>query len=107
MDWSKSNVELAEELGLRSASHIGFMRRRLGAPESPHFHKMRAKFREPRLAKWRGWNWRKQDVELAREKGLSRERIRQIRELLGLPKSPHHGELTRPRRRKTPARRGA
>lgn len=88
-DWSKPDVELAEDMGF-SNSFIGVIRRRIGAPKSPRWHKYRSKFKEPSLAKWRSWDWSKQDVELAREKGLSRERIRQIRQLLGVPKSPYH-----------------
>ena len=88
-DWSKPDVELAEEMGFSNSS-IGRIRRRIGAPKSPRYHKPRSKFREPNLAKWRSWDWSKQDVELARETGLSRERIRQIRQLLGVPKSPRH-----------------
>ena len=57
--------------------------------------------REAYLAKWRSWDWSKQHVELARETGLSRERIRQIRQLLGAPKSPHHGSYSASRRQNT------
>jgi len=88
-DWSKPDAELAEEMGFSNSS-IGMIRRRIGAPKSPHFHQRRSKFREPNLAKWRSWDWTKQDAELARETGLTRERIRQIRRLLGAPKSLHH-----------------
>lgn len=89
VDWSKQDVELAEELG-STGSYIGDIRRRIGAPKSPRFHKYRSKFIEPTLAKWRSWDWSKQNFELAQETGLSRERIRQIRQLLGAPRSPHH-----------------
>jgi hypothetical protein len=102
MDWSKSNVELADELG-SAASHISYMRRRIGAPQSPRFHKTRAKLKEPRLAKWRSWDWSKRNVVLAGETGLSRERIRQIREMLGVPKGPPKGRNSARRRRKTRA----
>ena len=59
------------------------------------------KFREPYLAKWRSWDWAKQDVELARETGLSRERIRQIRLLIRAPRSPHHKRFPARLRRTT------
>ena len=101
VDWSKQDVELAEEMGLRSGSSIGVNRRRIGAPKSPRYRQRRSKFLEPNLAKWRSWDWSKQDVELARETGLSRERIRQIRQLLGVPKSPHQGSRSASRRRYT------
>ena len=89
VDWSKQDVVLAEEMGL-SSRLIGGIRRRIGAPKSPCWHKRRSKLGEPSLAKWRSWDWSKQDIELASETDLSRERIRQIRQLLGVPKSPHH-----------------
>ena len=45
------------------------------------------------FAKWSAVDWSEQNVELAAETGLSRERIRQIRHLVGAPKSPHHGRV--------------
>ncbi len=36
------------------------------------------------------WDWTKRDVDLARTYGLTRERVRQIRQSLGMPKSPLH-----------------
>jgi hypothetical protein len=100
-DWSKQDVELAEEMGSSKRS-IGTIRRRIGAPKSPRWHKYRSKFREPNRAKWRSWDWSKQNAELAREKGLSNERVRQIRHLLGAPKSPHHNhKRTRTQTRQT------
>ena len=42
------------------------------------------------LAKWSKLDWSKQDVELADEMGLSRERIRQIRKQVGAPEPTHH-----------------
>ena len=38
------------------------------------------------LAKWAKWDWTKRDFELADEMHLSRERIRQIRKVVGAPK---------------------
>jgi len=45
------------------------------------------------LAKWSAVDWSKQNTELGAEMGLSRERIRQIRQLVGAPKSPYHGRM--------------
>jgi hypothetical protein len=45
------------------------------------------------LAKWSAVDWSKQNSELADQTGLSRERIRQIRQLVGAPKSRHHGRM--------------
>jgi hypothetical protein len=99
VDWSKPDVELAEEMGYRSGSSIGANRRRVGAPKSPRWHQYRSKFKEPNRAKWRSWDWSKQNAELARETGLTKERIRQIRQLLGAPESPNYRkDLSRLRR---------
>jgi hypothetical protein len=48
------------------------------------------------LARWSKVDWSKQNCELVDETGLSKERIRKIREEVGAPKPLHHG-----RRRKT------
>lgn len=45
------------------------------------------------LAKWSTVDWSKQDVELADEMGLSRERIRQIRQKVGAPKSARQHKM--------------
>ncbi len=45
------------------------------------------------FAKWLAVDWSKQDAELADEIGLTRERIRQIRQQIGARKSPHHGRV--------------
>jgi len=102
VDWTKTDVELAEAMGYRSSSSIGAIRRRIGAPKSPRWHQHRSKFREPNLVKWRSWDWSKQNAELARETGLTKERIRQIRQLLGAPQSPNYRkDLSRLRRNTT------
>ena len=92
LDWSKSNVELAEEMGYRNSSPISRARRLIGAPQSPRYHQYRLWIADHRkqfyLSKWRSWDWSKQDIELSRETGLSRERIRQI-EVKALRKLRH------------------
>ena len=103
LDWTKTNVELAEDVGYRNSSPISRARRLLGARQSPHRYQRRACITDQRknalLAKWRRWDWTKQDIELARETGLSKERIRRVRKFLGAPKSPHHGrQLARTRK---------
>ncbi len=42
------------------------------------------------VAKWRAVDWTRQNVELAAETGLTHERIRQIRQILGVRRSPRH-----------------
>jgi hypothetical protein len=41
------------------------------------------------LAKWSKVDWSKQNCELADERGLSQERVRQVRKQLGAPKPTH------------------
>jgi hypothetical protein len=53
--------------------------------------------RKALLAKWSEVDWSKSNIELADEAGLSRERIRQVRQQLGAPK-PTYGH---PRMRKS------
>jgi len=43
------------------------------------------------VATWRGVDWTKQNIELAAERSLTPERIRQVRRLFGIPPSPRHG----------------
>jgi len=45
--------------------------------------------RKALLAAWAEWDWSKSNAELADERGLSRERLRQIRQLVGAPKPAH------------------
>ncbi len=103
LDWSKTNVELAEEMGYRHSSPICHARRLIGAPQSPRWHKYRASLVNKRkrlfLTKWRRLDWSKQDIELAQKTGLSRERIRQIRKSLGASKSPQHNRKLAPLRK--------
>ena len=49
--------------------------------------------RQAFLAKWTKVDWSKQNCELAAGLGLSGERIRQIRQQLGAPKSTHHRRM--------------
>lgn len=46
---------------------------------------------------WRAVDWTKQDVVIARELNVSRERVRQVRNILDKPKSPNHYKRTTPR----------
>jgi len=50
--------------------------------------------RKALLAKWSKLDWSKSNSELADEAGLSRERLRQIRQAVGVPKPAHrHNRL--------------
>ena len=47
------------------------------------------------LAKWSKVDWSKRNIELAEEIGLSRERIRKIRQQVGAPKPTHRNRRKR------------
>jgi hypothetical protein len=51
--------------------------------------------RNAHLAKWSKVDWSKRNIELAEETGLSRERIRQIRQQVGAPKPAHRNRRKR------------
>lgn len=57
---------------------------RFSSPALPGRQRRRKAF----LAKWSKVDWSKQNVVLAEELGLSRERLRQIRQEIGAPKPP-------------------
>jgi len=64
----------------------------MAAPKSmpPSFRQLQ---RATNIAKWRAMDWSKQDGDLAVEMRLSKERIRQIRMLVGAPKSINHRKV--------------
>jgi hypothetical protein len=51
--------------------------------------------REAFLAKWSKVDWSKSNAELADQAGLSRERLRQIRQRVGVPKPTHRHNRVR------------
>jgi hypothetical protein len=89
-DW-----ELAEKLGC-SRAIVGFYRNKRGIPIKRK--KREADNVNPRI--WRvAWNevcfWSKKDIEIARELGVSKERVRQMRCIYHVPpRPPHHHSWT-------------
>lgn len=81
MDWSKHDSQLAEEAGT-SSNRVRYWRAKLGKPTSPNRYRHRW-HKNFRLKKYGHLDWSKRDVDLAREVGVSRERIRVVRSLLG------------------------
>ena len=92
-DWTKQDIEIADDLHC-SSTLVGYWRRKLGHPRPPRYHKCRprliAQHTERLRQRTAAWDWKRQDVELAEDTGLTRERVRQIRMRLGLPPSPNH-----------------
>jgi hypothetical protein len=82
VDWTKSLKELAVETGL-PIPQIARIRLKLGIKVQRGF---KSKYSGQNIAE--SWDWSQKDATLAKEAGLSRERIRQIRNLLGKPKIP-------------------
>jgi len=86
VDWTKQNCVLAEELGVAVATVRG-ARVRLRFPEARTKGKWRrslsiANGKSRASDFWRALDWSKQNIELARETRMSRERVRQVREIL-------------------------
>lgn len=83
-DWTKSNRELSAQLGIEVGVII-LWRRKLGKGQAPREHA----FLKDEIfvhKDYSGWDWKKVDIELAKDHNISRERVRQIRAKLGLPK---------------------
>jgi hypothetical protein len=87
------NTRTGLEIGLVSPNRVGYFLpatriQSAKAVTTPLWYRQLQ--RKAFLAKWSKMDWSKRDYELAEETGLSRERIRQIRQLVGAPRSPHH-----------------
>ena len=95
LDWSKSNSQLSRETGA-SISSIKKLRHKygVGAPtQTDHSHlppMQPAQKHSEKLKQYENWDWKRPDIVIAREKGLTRERVRQIRVQLGKPKCLFH-----------------
>jgi hypothetical protein len=84
VDWSKQNRDIAEELE-RSPCHVCTMRKRLGRPRPKYWYK--PKSHPAYLERWRKVDWRLTNVVIARQMGVSQQRVHEIRRLLKQPKA--------------------
>jgi len=84
-NWSKPDSVLAGIHKMHKQS-IRQIRIKLKIPKVSD-NKIQTKLRLANERKWRLWDWSKQDIELCGDHGITRERVRQIRKLLGKPKS--------------------
>lgn len=83
MDWTKNNNQLGREMKL-SPQLVGKFRNRLGKPPAERKVGSGKRKIDPELLRNADWE-NKIDVELARAWGVSRERVRQLRDLQGRP----------------------
>src|ERR1051326_1168800 len=86
-DWRMRDCEIADLLGVSQAA-VSSRRRAVGAPQSPNRYKHRV--RPSLLTTFKGVDWKKRDSVIASELGVSRQRVEQVRKLVGAPRSPDH-----------------
>jgi biotin operon repressor len=80
-DWQKSNVDLAYDLGI-PAVRIGFLRKLLGISQ-PNLRHQTAERRPKSIpAEWMTLDWRKSNVELAKEAHLPVGRVNLLRKII-------------------------
>jgi hypothetical protein len=92
IDWSRQDRDITEELQI-NPNRVSSTRRRLRKPRPKFWHK--PKTFVAFLERWNKVDWRQANVALARQMGVSQERVRQIRKSLNKPektiKAPHPG----------------
>jgi len=94
-DWAKTDVEIARENSVELGT-VRNWRKRLQQPNPTVFpltlkQSPKSEITEARLGRLIDWttaDWTKHDVAIARSLGATRERVRQKRAALGLPKRP-------------------
>jgi len=83
VDWSLRNFEIARITGTRP-QNVFAIRKKLGAPGPKAWQKHDGRHRI--LSTWVAVDWSKQDIVIAEEMKVSRERVRKVRQILGAPK---------------------
>jgi hypothetical protein len=91
-DWTKPNTLIANEAGVNDLTVIAW-RTALNKPKNPRKPRD-PKPKEERRQEWQTWDWSKLNSQIARQHGIGRERVRQIRRLLDKPNP--NPELRRP-----------
>ena len=82
LDWGKSYHQLAKENGVTPATvRMEFLRIYPG--QRKYIRKVRPADK-PTWRKYKKWDWRQSNASLAREHSLTAERVRQIRQALGI-----------------------
>jgi len=100
-DWSKADVDIAEITG-DPISSVSIWRRRLKAIPTSHIGSRRRERKQLNIERWNAWDWNQQNAVLARQYGLSKERVRAIRALLRKPPSPKKWKRARQQTFSTP-----
>lgn len=92
VDWNQQDVALADQLGVTQTT-VRYHRGQLGKPKPENYHRHRytwlrrdTNYVNRRNFDWQNVDWTKQDAELSRELGPSREYVRIMRRKLGKQK---------------------
>lgn len=88
IDWRLQNSVIADRIGV-SPQVVRYWRLKLRKPRAKTHRQHRHQKAQSRR-EWSTWDWNLRNTDLAELHGLSRERIRQIRNLIGAGKSPKH-----------------
>lgn len=110
MDWNKQDVLIARETGAHPAM-VRYYRLKFGFPSPNKWNHANPN------SHWKGKltarlimanaDWSLQDIALAEIYGVTRERARQIRVLLGKPKAANHQKKRDPARREAQLKKAA
>ena len=84
-DWTHQDVEIATWTGYTSSA-VATARKRLGRPRSQSWHKYTLQHSRPAVRRAAGWDWGLPDSQIGRAKGISRQRVSQLRMILQKPK---------------------
>lgn len=93
-DWTKSDSAIARENKVNIGS-VRMWRVRLNKAAAPRdFNALPTADFIPSVSQakvdWKALDWKKADIQIAREIGVTRERVRQVRASLGIPKNQFH-----------------
>lgn len=86
IDWGKPYRQIAEEFGVGIMAVFVEYRRRFGTKRK-HI-RITPPTQKKSWEKFKNWDWSKRNGQLAKEHGITRERVRQIRKGLGIPRCP-------------------
>lgn len=92
VDWTKQICVIAKELGT-TPSYVCKVRKERGFPQSPNDRKRTIPSKADAYRD--EWDWSKQDIELAKQYNITRERVRQIRRKYSLPNARNHRKWTK------------
>lgn len=91
-NWAEQNCIIARRFDV-TQSLVSSTRKRLGKQQPKNRCKRTGTNRNHEM--WNRLDWKRQDIDIAEELHLTRERVRQIRKALGKPKAENH-HMVRP-----------